>query len=388
MRIYWFNLLSNEVVMFENMGLEELASEVMTVERMDTTKRLQLRRALAEYGIELQSEELITLSYKNYQYVLDDLNSMATVLSEEQLNAVREALIENELFYLVEKFVNDYLSGKYGKEDIERLHMVIDSKLPGEFSKISLTALVETAVHSAEHAFIESKINAIEKAGYDAMEAILIYYFSENGRSDADRKHVLTSFKEKALTSDHVGALSLIKTKVKALNARLFELELIGSEDDEIADLKKILLAAEKAETFFSPINEQPFSKAEVSPTASSQTAKTRLNDNEQSEYKGEGLLKRLVNGDIPLWKTYWLYGVLSGILFNVAYQIIPQTNGPVVAVMLINVVWTFFIVPGIWNSAGKYQGPAIWSTLARIAVVLGAISIGLSVFGVLALLT
>jgi len=50
-------------------------------------------------------------------------------------------------------------------------------------------------------------------------------------------------------------------------------------------------------------------------------------------------------------------------------------------------VVYQVFVLVGIWNAANKYQGPTIWAVLAKIAVVLGAILLALSLlFVILAL--
>ena len=99
------------------------------------------------------------------------------------------------------------------------------------------------------------------------------------------------------------------------------------------------------------------------------------------------GFVARLFRGDISLPITYWVFGVLIG---NVAFQavsaiiefnyidIISTQVGlwSVTGFYWLAVGYGIFLLIAIWRSAGKYQGKAIWSGLARFAVVFGAIAL------------
>lgn len=96
---------------------------------------------------------------------------------------------------------------------------------------------------------------------------------------------------------------------------------------------------------------------------------------------------KDLLNGRIPLVKTYWLYGVVTFIITNIFLRLslpylVQQAylSGSlfyVIVYYLLVVLATcyyFVIVIAVWRSATRYQGREIWSILARISVFLGLI--------------
>lgn len=99
------------------------------------------------------------------------------------------------------------------------------------------------------------------------------------------------------------------------------------------------------------------------------------------------GFVKRLFTGDVSLPITYWVYGALIG---NLGFQIVLKiiefnyldlTSTQAGAWSVIGFYWltfgySIFMLFAIWRSAGKYQGRAIWAGLARVAVVLGTLSL------------
>lgn len=112
-----------------------------------------------------------------------------------------------------------------------------------------------------------------------------------------------------------------------------------------------------------------------------------KLNDTEsQVIEKGAGFVSRLFRGDVSLPITYWVFGVLIGnIGFQIAHSIIEFNyleikSIQVGALSVMGFYWLFigyniFMLIAIWRSAGKYQGRAIWSGLARVAVVFGTLA-------------
>ena len=91
-------------------------------------------------------------------------------------------------------------------------------------------------------------------------------------------------------------------------------------------------------------------------------------------------LVGDLWRGDIPLVKTYWLFGVVVGICFAMVFFWVNYLStglaegfGPVfiLGLMLLYFVYTAFINVAIWRSAGKYQGPRRWAILAKIMVMI-----------------
>ena len=106
-------------------------------------------------------------------------------------------------------------------------------------------------------------------------------------------------------------------------------------------------------------------------------------------------LIRDLWGGDVPLVKTYWLFGVVAGIFFNIAfayieYQSAVFSKGPGHIFLLGLVVFVFtysvFISFAIWRSANKYQGLQRYAVLAKVAVILGMMALiraMLEIFGV-----
>lgn len=108
-----------------------------------------------------------------------------------------------------------------------------------------------------------------------------------------------------------------------------------------------------------------------------------RTTDREAAAAKG--FFGKLVNGEFGLAKTYWLYGVLVGIVVNIVSRGITSTG----ALMFLIVAYTAYEVPvliGTWRAASMYKGPSVWAILAKIAIILGALMLAVSLLGVLAL--
>lgn len=99
-----------------------------------------------------------------------------------------------------------------------------------------------------------------------------------------------------------------------------------------------------------------------------------------------KGFFGKLANGDFGLAKTYWLYGVLVGIVVNIISIVVTSVGG-VVILILAYTAYEIPVIMGTWRAANKYEGPKIWVFLAKIAVVLGAIMLAISLLAVISLL-
>ena len=96
-----------------------------------------------------------------------------------------------------------------------------------------------------------------------------------------------------------------------------------------------------------------------------------------------EKIVKKFWNGQITLWKSYWLVGELLNaliilIVFNIEIRIFNNNlignllpflsfNNFNFLSKLILIFWTIFITVGIWRSAEKYKGPFPWVALTLI---------------------
>ena len=80
-------------------------------------------------------------------------------------------------------------------------------------------------------------------------------------------------------------------------------------------------------------------------------------------------------NGDISLPKSYWLVGVVFGMIVGFVIGIIVISLGmSEIAINLFLIPWAIFSTVGIWRSSDKYKGLTLWSVLAKISIVLSVI--------------
>lgn len=86
--------------------------------------------------------------------------------------------------------------------------------------------------------------------------------------------------------------------------------------------------------------------------------------------------LNNLIKGEIALWKTYWLFGVVGNIIATILINIFAQFSEALfLMILIIAIVYQIGVFIAIWNSASKYLGSKIWVILAKIMVVLGVLS-------------
>ena len=94
-------------------------------------------------------------------------------------------------------------------------------------------------------------------------------------------------------------------------------------------------------------------------------------------------LIHNFWNGEITLWKSYWIAGELLNVLlilliFNLEIKLFHNTviknllpflnfNNFHFLSKSILIIWTIFITIGIWRSAEKYNGNFIWIALTLI---------------------
>lgn len=89
-----------------------------------------------------------------------------------------------------------------------------------------------------------------------------------------------------------------------------------------------------------------------------------------------EGFLSKLVNGNLGLAKTYWLFGVVFGLLARLLLGVITD-EALMVVFTFVCVVYQIAVLIGIWRAATKYKGPKYWAVLAKLAAVFGGLQIG-----------
>lgn len=95
-------------------------------------------------------------------------------------------------------------------------------------------------------------------------------------------------------------------------------------------------------------------------------------------------LARRVWRGGLPLWLTYWVFGVAGNMTFIAILLLLFLAARDVIwlwAVCLLSLAWFVWIFAGIWRSAGRYPGPHIWALLARLGVSSGVVRMVAEVF-------
>ena len=111
-----------------------------------------------------------------------------------------------------------------------------------------------------------------------------------------------------------------------------------------------------------------------------------------------KAFFRKLREGDFGLAETYWLYGVVGGLLIRIlkvalavllVYMDLPASALYAVAVIAMAMIVFYManVLLGVWRASFIYAGPKAWAVLARVAAVLGFISVAMfSVYPILSL--
>jgi len=103
-------------------------------------------------------------------------------------------------------------------------------------------------------------------------------------------------------------------------------------------------------------------------------------------------VIKKLINGDYGLAKTFWLGGVLVnailGPLMMTLSVLLPREINDKTLLMLtllslaaVGIIYFLTIAWSIWMAANKYSGWDGWALAAKTCVVLGVLNTGFATF-------
>ena len=89
--------------------------------------------------------------------------------------------------------------------------------------------------------------------------------------------------------------------------------------------------------------------------------------------------LIKLYLGELPLWKSYWVYYFLGNLIVSLPqlFFLILQIHTFVYTMTLylvLNIVFYIITCIGVWKSSLRYNGTKILSFLARFVIVIGII--------------
>ena len=84
-----------------------------------------------------------------------------------------------------------------------------------------------------------------------------------------------------------------------------------------------------------------------------------------------------LFKGNLPLYKSYWIYYVLVNFLISAPLLLVTKIHiqkfiYSFSMYLVLNLIYYFTSCIGVWRSSQKYKGNKLLSFLARLIVVIG----------------
>ena len=104
---------------------------------------------------------------------------------------------------------------------------------------------------------------------------------------------------------------------------------------------------------------------------------------NEEQVTAQKYLLENLWEGNFGLAKTYWVFGVLGGIVWSVGIAALnPDPEERTMEfVLFLLACYYFFVYVGIWQAANKFVGSKVWAILAKFAVIITVLPLSIHFF-------
>jgi len=90
--------------------------------------------------------------------------------------------------------------------------------------------------------------------------------------------------------------------------------------------------------------------------------------------------LLRLWNGEVPLWRAFWLYmivglffaGPLALMLVYIPFFLVFDSLPPLMGLLaLVFIAYSFVALVGTWRSANRYEFSKAWPFLAKAVILL-----------------
>ena len=91
-----------------------------------------------------------------------------------------------------------------------------------------------------------------------------------------------------------------------------------------------------------------------------------------------ENFIKNFWNGKIKLWQSFWLVGVIGGIIVgniiifieeSIFSNITQSTTEISIRSKILILIWLIFYTVGIWRSAENYNGPFFLKIATKIYI-------------------
>lgn len=101
------------------------------------------------------------------------------------------------------------------------------------------------------------------------------------------------------------------------------------------------------------------------------------------------GFWTKLIQGHYGLAKTYWLFGVLVTIVFQIILTVATAAGGGfgiMVSLLLAFLAYSIVQIIGLWRASNLYEGRKLWAILAKVAVILAGVMLVVNLLSLLAL--
>jgi hypothetical protein len=102
----------------------------------------------------------------------------------------------------------------------------------------------------------------------------------------------------------------------------------------------------------------------------------------ERPEPAAGNIARRLWDGEVPLPRVFWSYGMIGGTALNAAATLLAMAllamdvPGAVAAIVFVlPIPYNLLVLVAVWRSAAAYQGLSIWADLARGAILVWAVA-------------
>ena len=86
-------------------------------------------------------------------------------------------------------------------------------------------------------------------------------------------------------------------------------------------------------------------------------------------------MLSNFIKGELPLWKSYWIGGILIGIIGTIISIALSELLGILIVKNIVFLILLIFWTVGVWRSGRDYIGMKSLIFLSRLSCFLGIAS-------------
>lgn len=99
------------------------------------------------------------------------------------------------------------------------------------------------------------------------------------------------------------------------------------------------------------------------------------MQSNDTETQAKKPFLRRLINGELGLAKTFWIFYIIIGFLIGIIITIFGEylvAKNLLIFVAVPQVIYGLIILLALFRASKLYQGPKIWVILMWITIAIG----------------